>query len=159
MDVEPCEARSPPPRHGSCYSLTHTAPAYAAIRPEMYGIDRRVFLRCAGGSTTTPTPVQYSNIYMCVYLINVIIPYEAYVGRARVLSGRATARAAQPSRLSASPASGTRREGGAPCLARPSPPPRPDRRTHAATPAPRARPRPRGRPKRGLRGRVRTRVI
>ena len=69
MDVEPCEARSPPPRHGSCYSLTHTAPAYAAIRPEMYGIDRRAY-SCVVPEALLRPRLLYSTvyyIYVCVF--------------------------------------------------------------------------------------------
>ena len=44
MDVEPCEARSPP-RHGSCYSRNpHRAVIYPrSALSQMYGIDRLVF--------------------------------------------------------------------------------------------------------------------
>ena len=56
MDVEPCEARSPP-RHGSCYSRNPHRAVISAIRPEMYGIDRRVFALCRRLYYDTPAPV------------------------------------------------------------------------------------------------------
>ena len=55
MDVEPCEARSPP-QHGSCYSRNLHRAVISAIRPEMYGIDRRVFICVVPEALYNPGP-------------------------------------------------------------------------------------------------------